>query len=97
MEGGIVFVGEREECAGFMLGGLKNIENISRENTEEVFGKLKNFKGLVLMSESALKILGDKKKTLNAKDKVIHTVSIREDDEYSEINNIVKDTIGFNL
>ncbi|MFH1835971.1 MAG: hypothetical protein ABH851_07270 [Methanobacteriota archaeon] len=97
MEGGIVFVGEREESTGFMLGGLKNIENISLENTEEVFEKLKIFKGLVLMSESALKILEDKKKTLNAKDKVIHTVSIREDDEYSEINNIVKDTIGFNL
>lgn len=96
-DGKIIYIGDADEKAGFMLGGLGNVKTISAENKEKVLDELGDFSGLVLLSKKAETILGERLKEYHSTQRVFHTLGEKQGEEYETIDRIVKETIGFDL
>jgi vacuolar-type H+-ATPase subunit F/Vma7 len=95
--GGITVVGESDDLPGFRLGGVKNVVLVNKGNAEEVFEKIRESKGLVILTRKAETLLGEKAKLLESQDRMLHVLGEKGGGEYATIDRILRKTIGFDL
>ncbi|MFH1788494.1 MAG: V-type ATP synthase subunit F [Candidatus Altiarchaeota archaeon] len=96
-DGKIMFIGAEDEAEGFMLAGLGSVKTLTEDTAEEMIRELSDFTGLILLTDKAENLLGDKKALLESEGKIIHRIAGKPGGEYETIDRIVRNTIGFDL
>jgi len=91
----IYLIGDELTAAGFRLAGVKSYV-LSEKNEEGVFNELKDKKAVLVITQSASQLFGEKIDKLKAKS-IVLIIPEKQGEEYLSMKNIIKDTIGFDL
>jgi vacuolar-type H+-ATPase subunit F/Vma7 len=91
----IYLLGDELTATGFRLAGVKSYV-LSERNREEVFNELKDKKAILVITQSASQMLGERVEKLKAKSLVL-VIPEKQGEEYLPVKNIIRDTIGFDL
>jgi len=91
----VILIGDEDTVAGFNLTGLKRTYTLNNDNLNEIYGKVVGSNSLILLSLKASELLADRIDELRETSLV--QIIPPKDEDYNTINEIIKDTIGFNL
>lgn len=91
----IYLIGDELTSTGFKLAGVRSY-GINEKNKEEIFNELKDKKAVLILTPTASQMLGEKVEKLKAKSLVI-SIPEKQGEEYSSIQHLIKNTIGFDL
>jgi vacuolar-type H+-ATPase subunit F/Vma7 len=91
----IILVGDEDTVQGFKLAGVKRTHVINEENKDEVYDKIREEKAVILLSEEAESLLGERVEELR-ENTVVQVVPLKPG-EYAVINELIRDTVGFDL
>lgn len=88
-------VGGEQPAIGFRLAGIPSYA-ITDDTADAVYQELKGRKAILIMTQKAARILGERAGKLKSTSMVV-TIPEQPDEQYTSVSEIIKNTIGFEL
>lgn len=91
----IVVVGDELTSTGFNLAGVRS-RRISEENKDQVYEELKDGKAVLILTQHACRLMGEKAEKLREKN-IVLTIPEKPGEEYTAIKELIKRTVGLDI
>lgn len=91
----VVVVGDELTSTGFSLAGVRS-HRISEDNKDRVYEELKDKKAVLILTQQASRLLGEKAGRLGEKN-IVLTIPEKKGEEYTAVRELIKKTVGFDI
>ncbi|MBM3309843.1 MAG: hypothetical protein FJY77_06255, partial [Candidatus Altiarchaeales archaeon] len=82
-------------ATGFRLSGIRGYV-ISDANSDEIYNELKDKKAILILTQTAARLLGEKAEKLKL-GSIVLIIPEKHGEDYLSLKKIIRDTIGFDL
>lgn len=89
----VVVVGDELTSTGFALAGARS-HKISEDNIDSLYEELKDKKAVLILTQHACRLLGEKAERLREKN-IVLVIPEKKGEEYTAVKELIKRTVGF--